>query len=280
VDPVKNTAKKRYPTYLIYLFSSLFLLMMAASWGLYAGWLVPVDWDDPRPLYLEDSTIEQVHGGLFLDYSRHGIAYVPLQELPDDLVNAFIAIEDSRFFQHRGIDLISIFRAMAVNLQAGEVVQGGSTITQQLARNLFLGHQRTLERKVAEIGIAFQLERQFTKEAILEMYLNQIYFGHGNWGVNQAARAYFQKEATALTLGEAAVLAGLVQSPGNYAPTAGRWGLALARQRVVLNRMAELNYITPQDAREALLQEPLSSLLIKKTRGLREPPGETSLSFQ
>ncbi len=267
MDTAKNTAKKRYSAYLVYLLVSLCLLATAAGWSLYAGWLIPVDWEDPRPLYLEDSTIEQVHGGLFLDYSRHGIEYVPLQDLPGDLVNAFIAIEDSRFFQHRGIDLISIFRAMAVNVQVGEVVQGGSTITQQLARNLFLDHRRTLERKVAEIGIAFQLEHRFTKEDILEMYLNQIYFGGGNWGVNQAARAYFQKEAAVLTLGEAAVLAGLVQSPGNYAPTAGRWGPALARQRVVLNRMVELQYITPEEAQEAQIQEPLSSLLRKKAPG-------------
>ncbi len=247
---------KRYRRYLFCFILAFIFLALITGWGLHAGWFLPIDWENPEPFYLEGSSIHRVNNGLVLDYEQRRIEYVPLDKIPEDLVNAFIAIEDSRFYQHRGVDLIGIFRAMFANIQSGEVVQGGSTITQQLARNLFLDHRRTMERKMAEISIALQLERRYTKDQIMEMYLNQIYFGDGNWGVNQAARAYFNKDASSLTLAEAAVLAGLVQSPSTYTPVRG-WTLAIARQKIVLNRMAELNYITPEEAEKAVLTEPV-----------------------
>ena len=248
-------ASKRYRAYIAYFCLCLLLLAGFTGWGLYAGWFLTIDWDNPEPFYLQESTIHQVNGALVLDYNRHNIDYIPLKESPDDLVNAFIAVEDSRFYQHSGVDIIGIFRALAANIVSGQVVQGGSTITQQLARNLFLGHERTLERKLAEISIAFQLEHKYEKDEIMEMYLNQIYFGDGNWGVSQAARTYFDKDVANLTLAESSLLAGLVQSPSTYAPTRG-WTLAVARQKVVLNRMVELNYITQQKAEEAKMDEP------------------------
>ncbi len=247
---------KRYREYLVFLILALIILTSVITWGIYAGWYLPVDWENPEPFYLEGGSIHRVNGSLILNYERHSIEYVPLNKMPDNLANAFIAIEDSRFYQHRGVDLIGIFRAMFANIQSGEVVQGGSTITQQLARNLFLDHRRTMERKMAEISIALQLERRYTKDQIMEMYLNQIYFGDGNWGVSQAAQAYFNKDAASLTLAEAAVLAGLVQSPSTYTPIRG-WTLAMARQKVVLNRMVELNFITLEEAEKAVLTEPV-----------------------
>ncbi len=219
--------------------------------GLYLGWFYgAVDWSQPAPLEPEEGTIYRVGEMLVRDMHQRKIDYREMEEMPPHLINAFIAIEDSRFYHHRGVDIKGVLRALWVNLTTGEVVQGGSTITQQLARNLFLDHSRTVERKLAEASVAFQLERRFGKDEILEMYLNQIYFGDGNYGIGRAAEAYFETGVSELTLGEAALLAGLVQSPTAYAPVECR-ELAVKRQEVVLNRMAELNYVTAAKAREA-----------------------------
>ena len=143
---------------------------------------------------------------------------VTLDKIPANLQNAFIAVEDNRFYEHNGIDPRGIFRAIYSNLTSGEVAEGGSTITQQLAKNAFLSQDRTFKRKIQEFFIALRLERQYTKEEILEMYLNQIYFGRGAYGVQAAAQTYFGKDVSQLDLSECAMLAGIPRSPNYYSP--------------------------------------------------------------
>src|SRR6185437_14720772 len=148
-----------------------------------------------------------------------GGAAVPLRELPDYVPKAFIAIEDRRFYSHHGVDPWGILRALAADVLRRGASQGGSTITQQLAKNLFLTHERTVSRKLQELVLALWLERKFSKKDILELYLNRVYFGAGAYGVEAAAQRYFNKSARELKLAEAAMLAGLVRSPSRLAPT-------------------------------------------------------------
>lgn len=207
-----------------------------------------IDWDDPAPFMEGDvETIEYVDGKLVANFEQYHIEYLPLEEMPQHVLDAFVAVEDHRFYSHRGIDPWSLGRALLVNLDVGDIAQGGSTITQQLARNLFLNLDQNMVRKLAEMSIALQLEREYPKVDILEMYINQVNFGAGNWGIVNAADAYFDKDVVDLTVGEAALLAGLVQAPNAYAPVKS-WELAITRQRYVLGRMADQGYITPEQA--------------------------------
>ncbi len=177
---------------------------------------------------------------------------VRLFELPPYLPQAVLAIEDRRFYSHFGIDPIGLARAAFVNLTAGGVVQGGSTLTQQLAKNLFLKPDRTLTRKVHEALLAVWLEHKFTKNEILEMYLNRAYLGSGATGVEAAARTYFGKSARDVTLAEAATIAGLLKAPSRFAPTANPQ-LAEERAQTVLSAMMEAGFITEEDAKLALI---------------------------
>ncbi len=162
---------------------------------------------------------------------------IDVADLPPHLVQAFLAIEDRRFYDHQGIDPLGLARALIANMLAGRTVQGGSTITQQLAKNLFLSNDRTIARKASEFTRAIWLERHLTKDEILKLYLNRIYLGAGTYGVDAAARFYFDKPATEVSLAEAAMLAGLPKAPTRYAPTAdltraqGRATLVLANMR-------------------------------------------------
>ncbi|MPZ58586.1 MAG: PBP1A family penicillin-binding protein [Rhizobiales bacterium] len=176
---------------------------------------------------------------------------VPLQELPRYLPQAFVAIEDRRFYRHFGIDPIGVARAIYANILQGGVAQGGSTLTQQLAKNLFLTQERTIERKIQEIVLALWLERKYSKTQILEVYLNRMYFGAGAYGVEAAARRYFNKSARQVTLAEAAMLAGLVKSPSRLAPTRNPDG-AERRAQIVLGAMAKTKMISQATATAAL----------------------------
>src|SRR5271155_4149612 len=180
-----------------------------------------------------------------------GGAAVPLAELPDFVPNAFVAIEDRRFYSHHGIDPWGILRAGVADVLHRGVSEGGSTITQQLAKNLFLTQERTVSRKLQEIALALWLEHKFTKSEILELYLNRVYFGAGAYGVEGASQRYFGKSARQLTLPEAAMLAGLVQSPSRLAPSHNEDG-AQRRAAVVLADMAEQKMITDSEAKAAL----------------------------
>lgn len=178
---------------------------------------------------------------------------VGLNDIPDHVRNAFIAIEDERFYNHFGFDVIGSMRAAYANFKAGEIVQGASTITQQLAQNAFLTTETTYKRKVQEIWLALQLERSYGKEEILELYLNRIYFGNGAYGVEAAAQTYFDKSVGDLSVAEAAMLAGAVRSPNYYNPIDNE-PEAAARMRIVLSSMNRLGYISDSQLRLALMQ--------------------------
>ncbi|MGE0276145.1 MAG: penicillin-binding protein 1A [Nitrospiraceae bacterium] len=179
----------------------------------------------------------------------------PLPEIPKNLTQAVIATEDARFFEHPGLDIVGILRAAWTNLRhGGRKVQGASTITQQLARSLFLSSERTFDRKLRELILAYKMELVLTKEQILEMYLNQIYFGQGAYGVAAAAQTYFGKELPQLTLAEAAFLAGLPKSPNHYSPFKA-YDRAKKRQEHVLFRMSEAGFIGPADRQQAAAEK-------------------------
>ncbi|WP_063833565.1 transglycosylase domain-containing protein [Skermanella stibiiresistens] len=175
----------------------------------------------------------------------HGTT-VNAADLPPNLIHAVVATEDRRFFSHFGIDPIGLLRAAFVNFQAGRVVQGGSTITQQLAKNLFLTPDRTMGRKVQEAILAIWLERTYSKNQILTAYLNRVYLGAGTYGVDAASQTYFNKPATQVNLREAAILAGLLKAPSRYSPTTSP-ERAAERADVVLSAMVDAGYITPDD---------------------------------
>lgn len=171
---------------------------------------------------------------------------VTVGDLPPYVSEAVIAIEDRRFYKHFGVDPVGLARAMAVNVKAGRVVQGGSTITQQLAKNLFLTSERTYRRKARELALAFWLEFKLTKEEILTLYLNRVYLGAGTYGIEAASQRYFAKPAEELTLPEAALLAGLLKAPSRYAPT-NNMERARARSEVVLDAMVDAKLLSEEE---------------------------------
>ncbi len=176
---------------------------------------------------------------------------VPFQDIPEKLKQAFIAAEDARFYKHQGIDLISIIRAFFKNLEAGAIVQGGSTITQQVTKSFFLTPERSYDRKIKEAILAYRIDKTLSKEEILYLYLNQIYLGHGAYGVAAAAENYFNKSVSQLNLAECAMLAGLPQAPSRYSPFKYP-ERARDRQTYVLNRMVAEGFITNIEADDAL----------------------------
>lgn len=176
--------------------------------------------------------------------------YVPLKDIPLTLQQAIIAVEDHRFYRHIGVDIEGILRASLVNLQRGAIEEGASTITQQLVKNLFLTTEQTWGRKFEEVILALDMELRYSKEEILELYLNSIYFGSGAKGIGQAGKIYFAKKPSELTLAESALLAGLPNAPSLYSPYVDL-GAAKQRQAVVLSAMAKYNYIGPATAQEA-----------------------------
>ncbi|PKU23395.1 carboxypeptidase [Telmatospirillum siberiense] len=189
---------------------------------------------------------------------------VNLQDLPASLPQAVMATEDRHFYSHFGLDLIGLARAMVVNLRAGHVVQGGSTITQQLAKNLFLTPERSLKRKVQELLMALWLEHKFSKDQILTLYLNRVYLGNGTWGVDAAARRYFDVPATRLNLYQSALLAGLLKAPSRYNPQNDR-EQSVKRTTQVLANMVAFGVISPEQASEALKNEQSSVRQVSHT---------------
>ncbi|HYC75088.1 PBP1A family penicillin-binding protein [Brevundimonas sp.] len=176
-----------------------------------------------------------------------------LDALPDYVPAAFIAIEDRRFYHHPGFDPIGMTRAIAANMRAGRVVQGGSTLTQQLAKNLFLSPDQNMKRKVQELMLAVWLEMKFSKKEILALYLNRVYFGAGAYGIEAASQRYFDKGAKDLTVGEAALLAGLLKAPSRYSPVSES-ERAAARATVVLNEMVDAGVISPEQRAQAVTE--------------------------
>ena len=198
--------------------------------------------------------------------AERGEAYdfVPFDLLPRHVIDAVVATEDRRFFTHWGLDPIGIARAGFANLKAGRYAQGGSTLTQQLAKNLFLTSERSLRRKIEELMLALWLEVRLSKQDIAELYLNRVYFGGGAYGIEAASNRYFAKSARSLTLAEAAVLAGLLKAPSRYSP-ANSPVLARARSQVVLKRMLDAGYITAADE-TTMLRRPVRFALHANAR--------------
>jgi penicillin-binding protein 1A len=187
------------------------------------------------------------NGSLVGDFYVEDRALVPIEEIPQYMIDAIVAIEDRKFYSHWGVDIFGIARALIANIREGRIAQGGSTITQQLARNLFEMYENTLSRKIKEALLAVRIERAYSKDEILEMYLNQIYFGAGAHGVEAAARVFFGKHASELTVGEASLLAGIPKSPRDYSPIYYP-ERAIQRRGVVLQSMVETGSLFAEDA--------------------------------
>lgn len=176
--------------------------------------------------------------------------FVSSKDIPDMMKKAIVATEDRRFYDHGALDLVSVTRALVTNYMAGQTLEGGSTIAQQTVKNIFLSHDRTLSRKIEELVLAVRLEKNYTKDEILELYLNTIYFGHGAYGIKDAARIYFGKDVKDLNVSQCAMLAGLPQAPSVYDPiTHPEEGIR--RMAVVLTLMAQQEYISSEDAVKA-----------------------------
>ncbi|HAG90861.1 MAG TPA: penicillin-binding protein 1A [Bdellovibrionales bacterium] len=215
--------------------------------------------EDYKPLVV--SEVFDRHGEKIGEFFREKRMLTPYEKIPPHLVQAFISAEDDQFFQHEGINYLAIFRAFVANLKAGRKAQGGSTITQQVARTLLLSSEKTYTRKIKEVMLAKKMEKNLSKEEILYLYLNQIYLGQGAYGVGAAARVYFRKNVEELTVPEAAILAGLPQAPSRYSPIHNPKS-AKERQRYVLTRMADVGFISPEDA-EKYKNEPVKLYIWK-----------------
>jgi penicillin-binding protein 1A len=204
----------------------------------------------------ESSYIYDINGKVMATlHGEENREVVPLERISANLKLSVIAIEDSNFYQHNGVNPVGILRAMVINLQRGRTVEGASTLTQQLVKNLFLTPREAISRKVTEAVLAMRVEKLFKKDEILGMYLNQIYWGHNTYGAETAARSYFNKSSADLSLGEAALMAGIIKAPESYSPFIN-FKAAKQQQALVLNRMERLGWISAQEAQSAK-SEPL-----------------------
>ncbi len=181
--------------------------------------------------------------------------FIPYEDIDEDFLNAIVAIEDRRFYTRSGVDIISIGRSFLTNISSGEIKEGGSTITQQLAKNIYFSHAPSMTRKVAEVFLANELEAKYTKEEILAVYVNLIYYGDGYTGIHDASYGYFDKDPSDLTLYEATLLAGLPQSPSRYQLSNG-YRLINKRQRNVVQAMLSQGLINEQQLQKVLELQP------------------------
>ncbi|VEN73640.1 Penicillin-binding protein [Candidatus Desulfarcum epimagneticum] len=242
------------------LFKRLVLIALFLGFlGAFFAWMafLTITKNLPRISSLSDyrpnvvTTVYSDDGRKIAEFFKERRIVIPLSEMSRNLKDAFVAAEDAKFYQHEGLDYYSIVRAFFRNIRAGAIVQGGSTITQQVARSFFLSPEKTYMRKIKEAVLARRIERTFSKSDILFLYLNQIYLGHGAYGVEAAAENYFGKPAIRLTLAECAMLAGLPRAPSRYSPF--RFPKRAEKRRVyVLKRMAEEGYITRDESKEAM----------------------------
>ncbi|MFO8048369.1 MAG: penicillin-binding protein 1A [Desulfosudaceae bacterium] len=252
---LKNKAGHRSRIWLV------MVLMAAACCGTAMGLFLAIAHDLPQIRQLENfspSSVTRVYSAdkvLLTEFFAEKREPVSFRDIPPELAAALVSTEDNRFYEHSGIDLKGIFRAAVTDLAAGEFVQGGSTITQQLAKTLFLTHQKTLLRKLKEALLAVQLERRYTKTEILTLYLNQVYFGSGAYGVKSAAKIFFGKAPDDLTIAECALLAGMPKSPSRFSPLVNS-SLAVQRRNTVLRQMLNQDILTPEEY-QAARKEPL-----------------------
>ncbi|NWF97864.1 MAG: PBP1A family penicillin-binding protein [Nitrospirae bacterium] len=235
----------------------IFLAVLSLITGFLGGFLYWTLSDLPNIKLLEEYTpfesskVYSSDGKLLAEFYLERRTFIPHYQIPDILKKAFISVEDIRFYNHPGVDLIGILRALWHDIKAGGVVEGGSTITQQLARMLFLAPDKSIKRKIKEAAISIKIEKQYTKEEIIGMYLNQAYFGTRAYGIEAAAQTYFGKSVHELNLAEVALLAALPKAPSYYSPFKNR-EKALERRTFVLKQMLENNFITQQEYNEAV----------------------------
>ncbi|MCX5783065.1 MAG: transglycosylase domain-containing protein [Elusimicrobia bacterium] len=254
-----STASKN-PRIIIYVTASALAVMVMVT----AAVLRMVFSELPSISQFEDYTpalttrVFDANNQVIAEFSIEKRALIPLNKMPVDIQNAVIAMEDSDFFNHYGVSLKGIFRALVRDILHRRIAQGGSTITQQLAKLILLKPEKKLMRKLREMALAVQIESKFSKQEILQLYLNQIYFGEGAYGVGAAAKIYFGKEISQLTLGECALLVGIIPSPATYSPF-GHLDTAKTRRSLVLQRMYEESYITSEEKDKAE-QEPVSEV--------------------
>jgi membrane peptidoglycan carboxypeptidase len=238
----------------------LYVLIAVMLWSYFTG-ASNVSSDFNKFISLGTATVAKVKRFVYLSeavqtrVAAQSGQYVPLEEIPLSLQQALIATEDARFYRHHGVDFEGIARALLINLQDRQFSEGGSTITQQLVKNLFLSQEKTIGRKIEEVILAIGVEMRFSKEEILEMYFNQIYWGSDAAGIGEAANTYFGKKVKNLNLAESAMLAGLPQAPSLYSPYINLQA-AKQRQSAVLDLMAKQGFISPGSA-EKTKHEPL-----------------------
>lgn len=230
----------------------VFLAIFSLILGFLGGFLYWTLYDLPNIKLLEEYTpfesskVYSNDGKLLAEFYLERRTYIPHYQIPEILKKAFISVEDIRFYNHPGVDFIGILRALWHDIKAGSVVEGGSTITQQLARMLFLTHDKSIKRKIKEAALSIKIEKQYTKDEILGMYLNQAYFGTRAYGIEAAAQTYFGKSVHELNLAETALLAALPKAPSSYSPFKNR-EKALERRNFVLKQMLDNKFITKQE---------------------------------
>lgn len=235
----------------------LLLIIILSIWLLIAGFVLYIYKELPDIKELKQykpnliSRVYSEEGELIGEYYVERRIAVPLDKVPPIVIKAFLAAEDARFFDHHGMDIRGIIRATIKNILAGSYVQGGSTITQQLARSLFLSQEKTIGRKFKELVLAYIIDNRFSKHEILQLYLNHIYLGNGAYGVEMASQDYFGKSVRQLNIAEAALIAGLPKAPSSYSPF-NNPGRARKRRDYVLSRMLELGFITEEEYRKAI----------------------------
>jgi penicillin-binding protein 1A len=264
----------------------LFLLGVAAAslWGTFYVRRLSADLPGTDEIIHHKQSLTTVlydrHGEVITRLYEENRKWVPLEEISPWMTQAVIAAEDANFYRHRGLDFRGIARALLVTLAHQGIKQGGSTITQQVARTLFLTQEQTLERKAKEAILAFRLEKLFSKEQLLEMYLNSVHVGHGAWGIGAASQIYFGKTPKQLSLGEASIIAGILPAPGRYSPYRSEES-AKNRQQYVLRRMTELGMISPEEAQQAREEEfHLVGLKEKTLESSRAPHFVSHLLFK
>jgi penicillin-binding protein 1A len=245
--------KKTAAIYILVILGSTLLGAFAGVVSAYLGSAPSLDQVNIRQNFT--TYIYDIHGRLITDLYTQNRIPVNINELPDHVKNAVIAVEDDQFYNHHGINFIAFGRAILVNLKEWSFAQGGGTITMQLARNVFLTQKKTIMRKLEEFLWAVQIERKYSKDEILEAYLNEFYLNHGIYGIEAGARAFFGKSAKDLTLSEAALIAGVIRWPSRYSPFVNP-DIAVERRNFVLSRMQEVGFITAAEA-AAAKAEPL-----------------------
>lgn len=253
-DRAKNKKSKRRKGTVIRVTGVFFLLGAIGVWMAVSHYMTESEaldlseLEDPLP---EPTEIYDANGEVITELQAHNFTSVPLSEIPAIMIEAVVAVEDERFYEHSGFDYRAIGRSALRNIRAGGISEGGSTITQQLAKNLYFSAERTFDRKIREVFAANRIENEFDKDVIMELYLNQIYFGEGTWGVQDAAQKYFGKDIQEIELEEAALLAALPRSPTFYSPFQNE-EQAKERRNLVLSMMHDQGYIEENEFEEAV----------------------------